>query len=127
MRDSDSENKSQGTEVFTANVRALLLGESVEFLTLGLQFSRIVLSSKSLQVAGNLVKNIIRYIDIEDFLGTSAALNAWSTVNNATISVIADSTPLSNALPNALRVQIPSRTTGQSGVANTGFFGSFSS
>ncbi|KAF5360002.1 hypothetical protein D9758_007637 [Tetrapyrgos nigripes] len=55
--------------------------------------------------------------------GTSAALNAWSAVNRASISVVADSTPLSNALPNALRVQIPSGTTGQSGVANSGFFG----
>ncbi|THU91945.1 arabinofuranosidase [Dendrothele bispora CBS 962.96] len=55
--------------------------------------------------------------------GTSAALNAWQAVNRASVSVVADSVKLSNALPNALRVQIPTGVSGQTGVANTGYFG----
>ncbi|THU75846.1 hypothetical protein K435DRAFT_824679 [Dendrothele bispora CBS 962.96] len=54
---------------------------------------------------------------------SSAALNAWSAVNRAQISVIADNPRISNALPNALKVTIPSGTSGQSGVANSGYWG----
>ncbi|KNZ81402.1 putative alpha-N-arabinofuranosidase A [Termitomyces sp. J132] len=55
--------------------------------------------------------------------GTSAALNAWQAVNGATISVIAESVPVSSALPNALHVVIPNGRTGPVGFANTGYFG----
>ncbi|CAA7268506.1 unnamed protein product [Cyclocybe aegerita] len=55
--------------------------------------------------------------------GTSAALVGWQAVNGATISVVAEGTPVSAALPNALRLTIPSGRTGAVGVANTGYFG----
>ncbi|KAI0318080.1 alfa-L-arabinofuranosidase precursor [Amylostereum chailletii] len=55
--------------------------------------------------------------------GTSAALNAWSGVGGGSIAVIADSTPLSSALPNALQLTIPSGSSTQVGVSNSGYFG----
>ncbi|KAF9441278.1 glycoside hydrolase family 51 protein [Macrolepiota fuliginosa MF-IS2] len=55
--------------------------------------------------------------------GTSGALNAWQAVNGATISVIRESVPVSNALPNALHVVIPTGHSGAIGFANTGFSG----
>ncbi|KAI0264657.1 glycoside hydrolase [Gloeopeniophorella convolvens] len=55
--------------------------------------------------------------------GTAAALNAWHPVNGAHISVIADTKPLSSALPNALQLSIPSGSSGQIGVGNEGFWG----
>ncbi|KAG6860468.1 hypothetical protein C0995_010759 [Termitomyces sp. Mi166 len=54
---------------------------------------------------------------------TSAALNAWQAVNGAQISVIAETVPVSSALPNALHVVIPTGRTGPVGFANTGYFG----
>ncbi|KAF7323682.1 putative alpha-L-arabinofuranosidase A [Mycena kentingensis (nom. inval.)] len=54
---------------------------------------------------------------------TAAALTAWSAVNGAFISVIADPVPVSSALPNSLQVQIPTGRTGPVGVANSGYFG----
>ncbi|KAG6837456.1 hypothetical protein H0H93_008999 [Arthromyces matolae] len=56
-------------------------------------------------------------------VGTTAALNAWQSIDGATISVIAETTPVSSALPNALHVVIPSGRTGAIGFANTGYFG----
>ncbi|KAI0321490.1 alfa-L-arabinofuranosidase precursor [Amylostereum chailletii] len=53
--------------------------------------------------------------------GTRAALNAWSAVGGGNISVIADSTPLSSALPNALQLTIPSGSSGQVGLSNSGY------
>ncbi|KAF5359996.1 hypothetical protein D9758_007631 [Tetrapyrgos nigripes] len=55
--------------------------------------------------------------------GDSQALNAWQAVNGASLEVIADPSPVSNALPNSLQVQIPSNPSGQVGVANEGYFG----
>lgn len=55
--------------------------------------------------------------------GTSGALSSWSAVNGATISVVRESTPISNALPNALHVVIPSGRSGGVGFANAGFSG----
>ncbi|KAF9440964.1 glycoside hydrolase family 51 protein, partial [Macrolepiota fuliginosa MF-IS2] len=55
--------------------------------------------------------------------GTSGALNAWQAVNGATISVIRESVPVSNALPNALHVVIPTGHSGAIGVANIGYSG----
>ncbi|KAG6913390.1 hypothetical protein DXG01_007228, partial [Tephrocybe rancida] len=54
---------------------------------------------------------------------TSAALNAWTAINGATLSVIAESTRVSSALPNALHVVFPSGRTGPVGFANGGYFG----
>ncbi|KAJ3571269.1 hypothetical protein NP233_g3865 [Leucocoprinus birnbaumii] len=55
--------------------------------------------------------------------GSSAALSSWSAINGATISVVRDTTPISNALPNALHVVIPSGRTGGVGFANAGYSG----
>lgn len=55
--------------------------------------------------------------------GTSAALNAWHAVNGAGIAVVADPTPLSSALPNALEVTIPSNSSGPVGFSNEGYWG----
>ncbi|KAL4267014.1 glycosyl hydrolase 51 family protein [Pleurotus pulmonarius] len=54
---------------------------------------------------------------------TAAALNAWSAINGGQISVVADSVPVSNSLPNSLRFNVPTGSTGQVGFANSGFFG----
>lgn len=55
--------------------------------------------------------------------GTTAALNAWEAINGTSLTVIADTQPVSSALPNALSVTIPSGLTGAVGFANTGYFG----
>lgn len=55
--------------------------------------------------------------------GTSSALQAWSAVNGAGISVVNSTTPVSSALPNSLQVTIPSTASGSVGVANSGYFG----
>ena len=55
--------------------------------------------------------------------GTSAALSAWSAVNGASIEVVNSTSPLSEALPNSLQVDIPSGRMGSVGVANSGYFG----
>ncbi|KIY68387.1 glycoside hydrolase family 51 protein [Cylindrobasidium torrendii FP15055 ss-10] len=55
--------------------------------------------------------------------GTDDALAAWTALNNASISVIADPSPLSSALPNALSVSFPSNSSGPAGIANEGFWG----
>ncbi|CAA7268528.1 unnamed protein product [Cyclocybe aegerita] len=55
--------------------------------------------------------------------GTVASLVGWQAVNGASIAVVAESEPVSNALPNALRLTVPAGSTAQVGVANTGYFG----
>ncbi|KAL0069028.1 hypothetical protein AAF712_004022 [Marasmius tenuissimus] len=55
--------------------------------------------------------------------GTTDALKAWSPVNGADIAVVADSTPVSNALPNSLTLTVPEGSAGPVGVANEGYFG----
>ncbi|PBK93044.1 alfa-L-arabinofuranosidase precursor [Armillaria gallica] len=55
--------------------------------------------------------------------GTTAALNAWQAINGASLAVIADTKPVSSALPNALHVTIPAGRTGAVGFGNTGYFG----
>ncbi|KAJ7033209.1 alfa-L-arabinofuranosidase precursor [Mycena alexandri] len=54
---------------------------------------------------------------------TTAALNAWHSVNGAALSVVADPIPVSSALPNSLQVTVPAGTTGPVGVGNEGYFG----
>lgn len=44
-------------------------------------------------------------------------------MNGAEITVIAETVPVSSALPNALSVTIPSDASGSVGVANSGYFG----
>ncbi|KIK69678.1 glycoside hydrolase family 51 protein [Collybiopsis luxurians FD-317 M1] len=53
----------------------------------------------------------------------AAALNSWSAVNGAHLTVVAETVPVSAALPNALSVVIPTGTSGQIGFANEGYFG----
>ncbi|KAK0200311.1 glycoside hydrolase superfamily [Desarmillaria ectypa] len=55
--------------------------------------------------------------------GTPAALKAWYSVNGALLTVVAETEPVSSALPNALNVTIASSTTGPTGFGNTGYFG----
>lgn len=55
--------------------------------------------------------------------GTPSALQAWSAVNGAKISVVNSTSPVSSALPNSLEVTIPSTASGSVGVANSGYFG----
>lgn len=57
------------------------------------------------------------------YLDTAAALSAWVPINGASIDVIADPIPLSNALPNSLEFTIPSGTSGRVGFSNEGYWG----
>ncbi|KAI9063568.1 glycoside hydrolase family 51 protein [Trametes sanguinea] len=54
---------------------------------------------------------------------TAAALNAWHPINNAKLTVIADSNPVSNALPNSLQFSVPTGSSGSVGFSNEGFWG----
>ncbi|KAF8342413.1 arabinofuranosidase [Amanita rubescens] len=53
--------------------------------------------------------------------GTDAALAGWQAINAACITVIKETVPVSPALPNAIRVVIPSGKSDAVGFANTGF------
>ncbi|EPS96452.1 hypothetical protein FOMPIDRAFT_47951 [Fomitopsis schrenkii] len=55
--------------------------------------------------------------------GQASALDPWDAVNGATLEVIADTTPVSSALPNSLQVSIPSGASGAVGVSNSGYWG----
>ncbi|PBK63683.1 alfa-L-arabinofuranosidase precursor [Armillaria solidipes] len=55
--------------------------------------------------------------------GTSAALKAWYSVNGALLTVVAETEPVSSALPNALNVTVANDATGPVGFGNTGYFG----
>ncbi|KAK0440963.1 uncharacterized protein EV420DRAFT_1128163 [Desarmillaria tabescens] len=55
--------------------------------------------------------------------GTTDALNAWQAINGASLTVVADTQPVSSALPNALSVVIPDDSTGPVGFGNTGYLG----
>ncbi|KAI1785451.1 glycoside hydrolase family 51 protein [Ganoderma leucocontextum] len=54
---------------------------------------------------------------------TSAALTAWHALSNAQLTVIADSHPVSNSLPNSLQFSVPSGSSGGVGFTNEGFWG----
>lgn len=56
-------------------------------------------------------------------LDTSAALTAWHALSNAQLTVIADSHPVSNSLPNSLQLTVPSGSSGAVGFTNEGFWG----
>ncbi|KAG9224594.1 hypothetical protein CCMSSC00406_0002255 [Pleurotus cornucopiae] len=55
--------------------------------------------------------------------GTSGALNAWSSINGGSISIVSDDVPVSNSLRNSLRFDVPNGLSGPVGFANSGFFG----
>ncbi|KAF8217818.1 glycoside hydrolase family 51 protein [Mycena galopus ATCC 62051] len=54
---------------------------------------------------------------------TAAALTPWQSINGAILNVVADTVPVSSALPNSLQVTIPAGTTGPVGVGNEGYWG----
>ncbi|KAF9237539.1 glycoside hydrolase family 51 protein [Melanogaster broomeanus] len=54
---------------------------------------------------------------------TADALYAWNAIHGAAISVIADPSPLSSALPNSLQLTVPQGTAGQVGFGNEGYYG----
>lgn len=55
--------------------------------------------------------------------GTSASLAAWSSVGNATITVVNNTDAVSSALPNSLKVSPGSGKSGLVGAANSGYWG----
>ncbi|KAJ8074293.1 hypothetical protein PM082_012603 [Marasmius tenuissimus] len=55
--------------------------------------------------------------------GSATALNPWSAVNGAQISVVKDTVPVSSALPNSLNFVAPTGATGPVGLRNPGFWG----
>ncbi|EIW86286.1 glycoside hydrolase family 51 protein [Coniophora puteana RWD-64-598 SS2] len=55
--------------------------------------------------------------------GDATALYAWAAVNGGNITVIADSDPVSSALPNSLQLTIPSGASGSVGFGNEGYYG----
>ncbi|KAK1216437.1 hypothetical protein PQX77_020934 [Marasmius sp. AFHP31] len=55
--------------------------------------------------------------------GSATALDPWSAVNGAQISVVEDTTPVSSALPNSLNFVAPTGATGPVGVQNPGYWG----
>ncbi|KZT22854.1 glycoside hydrolase family 51 protein [Neolentinus lepideus HHB14362 ss-1] len=54
---------------------------------------------------------------------TSAALTAWHPIGSGSIAVIADSVPVSSALPNSLQLTIPAGASGTVGFGNEGYWG----
>ncbi|KAJ5998410.1 Arabinosidase A [Penicillium sp. IBT 35674x] len=54
--------------------------------------------------------------------GTDPDLTAWGTVGDATIAIDYDN-PLSSAIPQSLRLDVPSAATGVVGVTNAGYWG----
>ena len=47
----------------------------------------------------------------------------WHAVNNAQLTVIADSHPVSKSIPNSLQFSVPSGSSGDVGFTNEGFWG----
>ncbi|KAE9394877.1 glycoside hydrolase [Gymnopus androsaceus JB14] len=64
-----------------------------------------------------------RAFQMVDVTDQATAQSPWFAVNGAEITVIAETVPVSSALPNALSVTIPSNASGSAGVANPGYFG----
>ncbi|KZT22850.1 glycoside hydrolase family 51 protein, partial [Neolentinus lepideus HHB14362 ss-1] len=54
---------------------------------------------------------------------TTAALTAWHPIGSGSIAVIADSVPVSSALPNSLQLTIPAGASGTVGFGNEGYWG----
>ncbi|KAG2032079.1 glycoside hydrolase family 51 protein [Suillus americanus] len=54
---------------------------------------------------------------------TIDARYGWAAINGASINVIADPIPLSDALPNSLELTIPSGSSVQAGFSNEGYWG----
>ena len=55
--------------------------------------------------------------------GEASALDPWVAVGDATLEVIADTTPVSSALPNSLQVSVSSDASGAVGASNPGYWG----
>ena len=89
---------------------------------------RLVLQNRAFQqvTAGLFIPSWLVSVFIERRLpGTSAALNAWSALNGGEISVVADSKPVSSALPNSLQFVVPSGSSGVVGFVNSGYYGMY--
>ena len=56
------------------------------------------------------------------FEGTASALAGWQSLGGS-ISVIRETVPVSNALPNALKLSLPAGKANGVGFANTGYSG----
>ncbi|CCM00810.1 uncharacterized protein FIBRA_02852 [Fibroporia radiculosa] len=54
---------------------------------------------------------------------TTEALEPWTAIGDAQLTVIADTVPVSSALPNSLQVVIPGDASGTVGFANPGYWG----
>ncbi|KAJ7581137.1 glycoside hydrolase family 51 protein [Mycena floridula] len=54
---------------------------------------------------------------------TAVALNAWTSISGTPISVIADPSPVSSALPNSLQLVVPANSASPASFGNTGFWG----
>ncbi|KAF4567764.1 hypothetical protein EYR36_011390 [Pleurotus pulmonarius] len=101
--------------------------------TLTIYSNRVATVDCTLSVRTDINLTVLPFIDSTTVLqnrafqqvtpNTAAALNAWSAINGGQISVVADSVPVSNSLPNSLRFNVPTGSTGQVGFANSGFFG----
>ncbi|KAL0571025.1 hypothetical protein V5O48_010931 [Marasmius crinis-equi] len=83
----------------------MFISDRAETVVYMQSFSKTVLSNESNQAS------------------TTDALKAWKAVNGAQIAVIADSNPVSNALPNSLTLTVPDGSSGAVGVSNEGYFG----
>ncbi|KAF7972454.1 hypothetical protein HWV62_17936 [Athelia sp. TMB] len=62
-------------------------------------------------------------IPSNDSSDQATALTAWAAVGDVTITAIADTVPLSIALPNSIQVSVPTGSTGSVGVSNSGYWG----
>ncbi|KAJ4482286.1 glycoside hydrolase family 51 protein [Lentinula aciculospora] len=67
-----------------------------------------------------LQNRAFQMVDVSD---QATALSAWHSVNEAQLTVIEETIPVSSALPNALSVTIPNGSSSQVGVGNEGYFG----
>ena len=65
----------------------------------------------------------VNHPELTKMLDQTAALNGWAAVNDAELVVISDPKPVSSALPNSLRMKIPTDTAGPVGFSNAGFWG----
>ena len=88
---------------------------------------RTGLSNKSRQVSPSGLKTSKQFSCLGLALGEASALDPWVAVGDATLEVIADTTPVSSALPNSLQVTIPSDASGAVGASNTGYWGAHTS
>ena len=85
-----------------------------------IEHSKKLLQVKSLAFyQSSLLYILIRQLSTD----TTAALASWKAINHAGITVVNNTSPVSAALPNSLRLDVPINASGPVGVENLGFFG----